>query len=243
MINDPHFRVVLDKDGSSPNPQVAIWRGQHQCVIEGFSMDDPAPSPQRCGEIIIKHQLQGDRGHYSVLDQAFIKLDCQGFPHSVLAQITRHRDSAFLVQSSRYTGQRFIDVAEGRMKVEEAFYFRPLGHYTDREGKRYEYKEWMLSNDHLNCIQACKVYKMLVQSEGFSEEHARDVIPYNFRQNFTIACTLKNFFHVLDQRSAKCSQLEIQAWARMACDTARPWAPEVIEWYEKHRYSRARLAP
>lgn len=243
MINDPYFKVVLDTDGSSPNPQVAIWRGQHQCVIEGFSPDDPAPSPQRCGEIVVKHQLAGDRGHYSVLDQAFIKLDCQGFPHSVISQITRHRDSAFLVQSSRYTGQRFIDVAEGRMKVEDAFYFRPLGPYTDREGKRYEYKEWMLSNDRQRCKAACAAYAAYVQFEGFSEEHARDVIPYNFRQNFAIACTLKNFFHALDQRSKRDSQLEIQSWAEMAIAAAHPWATELIDWYKSHRWAKARLAP
>lgn len=236
----PRFIVNLDKDASSPNPQVAIWRGQHQCVSEGFADDATPPSPERCGEIIIKHQLHA--GHWSVLDQAFIKLNTAGFPHSVMVQMTRHRDSAFLVQSGRYTGERFIKVTKGELGVEDVFYFRPPGFYADRKAAKYEHIEEINLVHRARCVRSCVEYADLITS-GYSEEHAREVIPYNFRQNFTVACTLKNFFHWLDQRGNKDSQLEIQVFAQMALEAAMTWAPELMTWYKDHRYTKARLAP
>jgi len=137
LIKDPRFQVVIDKDASSPNPQVAIWKGQHRCVAEKFLPGDSTPSPERCGEIIIKHQLAGDRGHYSVLRSAFVKFHCLGFPHSVVSQVTRHQDSAFLVQSMRYTGKRVVDCSDSNIPLEDVFYFRPAGSYSDRQGSKY----------------------------------------------------------------------------------------------------------
>lgn len=239
---DSFLRVLIDKDASSPNPQAAIWRGQHQCVIEGFAPDDPTPDSQRCGEIVIKHQLAGDRGHFSVLNKAFVSFNCAGFPHSVIAQITRHRDSAFLVQSNRYTGQRFVDVANGKATVESVFYFRIPGVYFDRAGNKYEYTEAMRLEDIADCAKACSKYADLI-AVGMSEEHARDVISYNFRQNFSISSTLEATWHWLDQRSKKDSQLEIQILASMVMQELEAWAPELSAWYRNNRWGKARLAP
>lgn len=236
------LRVEIDKDGTSPNPQVAIWRGQHQCVSEDFVHDEPAPTSERCGEIIIKHQLDGDRGHFSVLNQAFIKLNCGGFPHSVIAQITRHQNSNFLVQSNRYTGKRFVQVAMGERMVDEVFYFRDLGRYVDRNGSRYEYTEEMRRQDIEDCATACEKYADRVLG-GMSEEHARDCIPYNFRQHFTISGTLEAMWHWLDQRSKKDAQHEIQILAQMAMGCLDIWTPELSAWYRANRWGKARLAP
>lgn len=60
LIKDSHFQVVISKNASSPQPQIAIWEGQHRCVAEKFLPDDETPSPERCAEIIIKHQLAGN---------------------------------------------------------------------------------------------------------------------------------------------------------------------------------------
>ncbi len=242
LIEDPHFRVVPDLDGSSPCPEKSIWSGQHQCVSECFTYDDNSPSPEKCGDAIIRHQLTGDRGHYSVLRFGYLVLGCDGFPHSVVSQITRHQDSAFLVQSGRYTGERFIKVANGELPVEQVFYFRPLGYYTDRKGKRYGYSELDKSEDKHNCFNACVRYAKKIE-QGYSEEHARDCIPYNFRHSFVLAGDLRAFFHWLDQRTKADSQLEIQTLAAMCFDAAYPLAPRLMEWYKQNRYGRARLAP
>lgn len=82
MLQDPYFKVILDKNASSPNPELAIWNAQHICVAESQAYkDEPKRDP---AEIVIKHQLNGNKGHYSVL--AFAKKDSQ-LEIQVLAQM------------------------------------------------------------------------------------------------------------------------------------------------------------
>ena len=238
-ITDPRFRVEIDWDGSSRSPERGIWRGQHTCVAEGFTMDDEPPV--NAGDAIIRHQLKVE--HFGVLRFGFLSLHCAGFPHSTMAQLTRHQDSAHLVQSGRYTSERFLKVADKKMNVDEVFYFRPVGVYQDRRGKRYEYTHQDRLDDMTWCEIACERYAKYIVN-GFSEEHARALtIPYEFRQNFSIAGDLQAVFHWLDQRSKKDSQLEIQALAKMAAARLVEFAPSLGEWYMANRYGKARLAP
>lgn len=239
---DPHFKIILDRDASSPSPQIAIWRGQHQCVSEGFAAEQKAPTADRCGEVVIKHQLGSDRGHYSVLDMAYAKFDCKGFPHSVVSQITRHHQSHFLVQSGRYTGDRFSKCALNQIEVEEVFYARPVGIYRDRLGNKFEYTESDREADLGKCWLACRDYQAKVEA-GCPYEMARDMIPYCFRQNFTFSGTLRKIFHLLDQRSKADAQLEIQILSQMVIDALTEWSPELANWYKGDRYGKARLAP
>lgn len=236
------FKVAVDTEGTSKGIQTAIWRGQHQCVSETFAHTTTPPSESRCGEIVVKHQLEGDRGHYSVLNMAFVKLNCTGFPHSVVAQITRHRDSAFLVQSNRYTGDRFVQVAQGEREVEDVFYLRPVGIYRDRDGNKFEYSLDERAQDYQLIKLSCLNYASKIE-RGCPYEMARSLIPYDFRQDFTIAGTVESLWHWLDQRSKKDSQLEIQVLAQMALDAVDPLMPELTTWYRENRYGRARLAP
>ena len=74
--------------------------------------------------------------------------------------------------SFRYTGKRISDVATGDRDLEEVFYLRPLGSYTDRQGKRYDYTEELRQQDLEWCLKACHRYHERIQ-QGFSEEHAR----------------------------------------------------------------------
>ncbi|MEM1170454.1 MAG: FAD-dependent thymidylate synthase [Cyanobacteria bacterium P01_H01_bin.35] len=58
------FRVeVIAK---TPNPQQVIYAALHQDYSEGFVFDEQNnwPSEAKCGEIIVKRLLAGDRGHY-----------------------------------------------------------------------------------------------------------------------------------------------------------------------------------
>lgn len=53
-----------------------------------------------------------------------------------MQQARTHRVGvSFDVQSFRYTGNQFIDVLEGKKDIEDVFYLRPVGYYTDRQGK------------------------------------------------------------------------------------------------------------
>lgn len=236
------FKVEPCKYGTSPDIQKAIWHGQHVCVSEGLCLDLDVPlTSEQCGKAIVKHQLAGDRGHYSVLNFASIKLNCEGFPHSVVAQITRHRDSAFLVQSNRYTGDRFLRVADGSLKPEEVFYFRPPGRYAGRNGMFWVTQE-MGEQAYEAALRCCQIYAGLIDM-GVDYEVARSCILYDFRQNFTIACTIEAFWHWLDQRTKADAQWEIRQLADLAIESVYPQAPELMQWYIDNRKGKAKLAP
>jgi thymidylate synthase (FAD) len=250
LINDVHFQVELDKFGSSPEPEKAIYLEQNICVNEDareFQKKVENLSPEECGNRIIKHQL--GVSHWSVLNFATATVRCFGFPHSVVAQITRHRDSAFLVQSQRYTGKRFaeFEAAIGNShyfsKVEDLVYLRPVGDYRDRDGNVCNYTQDLRNQDLFDARDNILEYQTRVLKNNQPYEMARGLLPYDFRQDFTITGTIENYFHWLDQRTKKDSQLEIRTLAYMVLDELEKWSPTLFGWYRKNRAGKARLAP
>ena len=91
-------------------------------------------------------------------------------------------------------------------------------------------------------MAAAERYRDLLQA-GFAEEHARGILPFDYRQHFVVSFSLRAFLHFMDLRAKLDAQLEI----RQLCDLMWPhmvnWAPEFAAWYEKTRLHRARLAP
>ena len=104
--------------------------------------------------------LSGERGHYGPLEHAQIVLNVGWFPHSVMQQARTHRVGvSFDVQSMRYTGERIAKAADGELDLEEVFYLRPIGDYSDRQGKKYNYSEIMRAQDLQLCRQAAERYR------------------------------------------------------------------------------------
>ena len=139
-MNDPFFRVELI--AATPNPQRCVYAAMHQDYAEGFVADEQLPDEIVCGHAIVRKLLAGERGHYGPLEHPQITFNVGWFPHSVMQQARTHRVGvSFDVQSGRYTGQRICQAAEYKLNPEEVFYLRPVGAYSDRQGKRYEYSE------------------------------------------------------------------------------------------------------
>jgi thymidylate synthase (FAD) len=241
---DPLFRVDLIT--ATPNPQQCIYAAMHQDYSEGYVYDDRAnwPDETRAGEICVQRLLAGDRGHYGPLEHPQITLNVGWFPHSVMQQARTHRVGlSFDVQSMRYTGERILKAGTDYAYIEEVFYLRPAGDYTARDGKRYTYTENQRCEDKVFfCAPAAQRYHDLIRA-GFAEEHARGILPFDFRQHFVISFSLRAMLHFLDLRAKADAQLEI----RQLCDLMWPhletWAPEIAAWYKKTRLTRARLAP
>ena len=217
----------------------------HQDYSEGYVFDDRAnwPDETRAGEICVQRLLAGDRGHYGPLEHPQITLNVGWFPHSVIQQARTHRVGiSFDVQSMRYTGERISRAAYGGLDLEEVFYLRPAGVYSDREGKTYTYTAFRRSDDLELCRIAAQDYYGRVCS-GYAEEHARGLLPFDYRQHFVVSFSLRAMLHFLDLRAKLDAQLEI----RQLCDLMWPhleaWAPEIAAWYKKTRLTRARLAP
>ena len=239
---DPYFRV--ETIVATPRPNRAIYVAMHQDYCEDFAIDDvPQLSDEEFGEIIVKRLLKGERGHYGCLEHVQIALNCGWFPHSVMQQARTHRTGiSFDVQSGRYTGKRVMQVVEGKRDVEEVFYLRPVGTYTDRNGAKYEYTEDKRKIDRIMCIDSAGRYMLSIRG-GLSEEHARDQLPYCLRQHFVVSFNLRSALHFMDLRAKLDAQLEIRQMCELVWPHIVEWAPEVAAWYEKARMHKARLAP
>ncbi|HAX85824.1 MAG TPA: FAD-dependent thymidylate synthase [Cyanobacteria bacterium UBA11370] len=144
--------------------------------------------------------------------------------------------------SFRYTGERIINVAEGKQDIEDVFYLRPIGNYTNRQGKRYFYSEEQRAEDLNWCLEACRHYKKRIE-EGLSEEHARGLIPFDARQHFVLSCNMRSLMHLLDLRWKKDAQLEAQKLCELLFLHFEQWSPAVAQWYKENRAKKAKLSP
>jgi thymidylate synthase (FAD) len=226
-----------------PIPEQVVWQAGKNDYSEVPIHQVETPSPQKCGEWIVKELLANDRGHWGPLEHPQITFSCAGFVHSVMVQGRTHRvGTTWDVQSQRYTGKRVVKVASGELDVEDVFYVRPAGFYTNRKGKKYEWTEEDRQEDFENFIEGCKRYASRFE-RGMCEEHIRDSLAQAIRQNFVVSFNLRSILHFFDLRAKLDAQLEIQA----VCDAVAPelqrWAPNVWAYYEEKRFRKARLSP
>ena len=183
------------------------------------------------------------RDSYGPLEHAQIVLNVGWFPHSVMQQARTHRVGvSFDVQSMRYTGKRICRAANGELPLEEVFYLRPVGTYSDRQGKKYLYSDELRQQDLAHCQQAAERYRDLLNA-GFAEEHARGILPFDYRQHFLVSFSLRAFLHFMDLRAKLDAQQEIRELCDLMWPHLQSWAPEFAAWYEKTRLHKARLAP
>lgn len=241
LKSDKYMQVV--KLQCYPIPEQVIYQAGKGDYSEVPAHEIAVPAHEKCGEWIVNRLLSNDRGHYGPLEHPGITFSVSGFVHNVMVQARTHRVGvSFDVQSQRYTGKRVIKVANDELPIEEVFYIRPPGLYTNREGKKYE---WTTSdfNDELDFIyEACKRYRDKY-NRGMAEEHIRDYLTQNIRQNFVVSFNLRSVLHLLDLRSKLDAQLEIQAFCEGVAPHLKTWAPNVWKYYEEKRLHKAKLAP
>ncbi|NES04528.1 MAG: FAD-dependent thymidylate synthase [Okeania sp. SIO2F4] len=150
--------------------------------------------------------------------------------------------NSFDVQSYRFCSGKVIAVAEGKTDIETAFYLRPVGEYSDRQGKKYYYSAEQREEDLQWCLEAAKKYKIDLEL-GMSEEHARGKIPFDYRQHFVVSFNCRSLLHFLDLRFKKNAQLEIQKLCELMWPHVQDWVPNIADWYEKNRLGKGKLAP
>ena len=237
-------RVKIETLAATKNPQTLIFKAAHQDYSPDFVYDESFPlTDSHYGELIIRNLLSGNRGHFGCFEHPSITLACGFIPHSVMQQIRTHRVGiTFDCQSFRYTGTQVIDVANLKRPIEDVFYLRPVGWYTDRSGKKYEYTEGVRNNDKLDCLVASQTYALKIQ-HGMSEEHARSMLPFDYRQHFVMSVNVRSLMHLLDLRGKKDAQLECQWFSDLLFIQFEKWVPEIATWYKENRYGKARLSP
>jgi thymidylate synthase (FAD) len=242
---DKHFRVVTL--ASTDEPQTLVWKAMHQDYSEGFvGKCTYPPTEADAGTKVIKHLLAGGKGHFGPLEHPQITLAVGGFPHSVMQQARTHRVGvSFDVQSGRYTGERVLELLGTpctMANLEEVFYIRPEGDYTDRQGKKYTFGKFQRQAFADYLFGAATGYQKCIES-GFSEEHARELLPYSIRQNFVVSFNLRSLMHFLDLRAKLDAQLEIRQLCDLLMLEFTRWTPDIAVWYLENRWAKARLAP
>lgn len=258
---DPHIRAERDDCGTSPTPQRAIWYGMHACVAEGFSPNDSPGDETKAGQAVVRNLLV-KADHYSPLRFAHLAIHFAGLPHDTAMQLRTHQDSAHLVQSMRYTGDRILDVIDEIEKIgatcegdrwqlpdeaidalEQIHYEPPAGFtYTDRYGARVGFDEAKRRVTFSMAYSSYKFYADRVRL-GHPAEMARRSLPSGYRQNMSISADLQAWLHLLDQRTRADAQLECRAVAEAIMEILDDWVPEIAEWYRKNRHGKAKLAP
>lgn len=239
---DTRFRVEVISQ--TEKPQQVVYAGMRQDYSEDFIYNslEKFPDESKCGELVVKHLLQGGRGHYGPIEAPQIVLNFGYFPHSVLQQVRTHRNVSFDVQSGRYTGERILDVADCVRDVEDVFYLRPVGIYADRQGGKYTYSLEQREEDLHWCFRACERYAKRIK-EGVAEEHARGLIPFDVRQHWVMSGNARAIMHLLDIRGKFDVQPETRVMTEMMFEKFKLWMPEVGSWYEKNRWRKGTLAP
>ncbi len=191
--------------------------------------------PKPIGHKLKAHPLRVVQVKYLGLQRTY-DLEVAGDWHNFVA------NGVVVHNSFRYTGTRILDVADGKRDIEEVFYLRPLGSYTDRQGKRYEYTPELRQQDLEWCLAGCKRYQERIH-QGFSEEHARGLIPFDVRQHWVLSANTRSLMHLLDLRWKGDAQLEAQQLCEQIWTHFQAWVPEIAAWYEANRLKKARLAP
>lgn len=238
---DPLQKVEMIR--CTPNPQQLVYMGGKNDYSELPIEDTNIPFEPDAGKWVIDQLLANGRGHWGPLEHPAISFSCSGFVHNVIVQARTHRVGiSFDVQSQRYTCKRVLKVASGELSPQKVFYVRPPGFYTNRKGKKYEWGQ----DDYETQLGLCRAASVRFAEQfenGVSEEHARDYLPQNIRQNFVVTFSLRALLHFLDLRAKLDAQLEIQALCEAMVEPTKIWVPQIFEYYEEKRLHKARLAP
>lgn len=209
------------------------WNKNKKGKVIAFQQWQDKPKPSGCK--LCAHPVRVIMVEYLGVQMTY-DIEIEGPWHNFIA------NGLVVHNSFRYSGSRIVDVVDGKRAIEEVFYLRPVGEYTDRQGKKYFYSEAQRQEDLQWCYQACERYQKRI-GEGLSEEHARGLIPFDVRQHFVLSCNLRTLMHLLDLRWKKDAQLEIQAFCELLYQRFEEWAPAIAQWYKDNRAHKARLSP
>lgn len=163
--------------------------------------------------------------------------------HNTMMQLRTHRVGlSFDFQSMRYSGERVIKCAAGKLPVEDVFYIRPAGKYRDRQGDPYIWSEEDIDECRAIALSSAHDYARL-REKGCSEEHARHYLITTYFQNGVVTGNIRSWMHLLDVRLKADAQLEIRILMEMIAAQLQRWVPEIYAWWQENRRGKGLLAP
>ena len=230
-------------------PQTLMYLKMHQCYTHKWiGFEDELQKAlefgeQRCGEICVKRLLDGNKGHFGILELPSITFACGFTDHDTMVQARTHRiGTSFGVQSMRYTHNQFIEAANDIRWLDQAIFLEQPGIKIDRQGYKSEYTQEQFDSKRQLAFEMVKSYADQVEN-GVPPEAARDILPHNYRQHFVVTFNLRSLLHFCDLRLKKDAQNNIVELAEMFYIFTEIWCPEICSYYTKNRKGKALLAP
>lgn len=198
-------------------------------VMDGVDGSDIVEKKQT----LMKHLIRS--GHYGPFEHPQITFAVKGVSRVTLAQITRHRQLTFDVQSMRY-----VDFSDGGDVVIPKS-LRSDEHVTRDEGvvdiENREYWEEKYADEAENLME---IYESMVE-DGVPKEDARFLLPLGTCVNFTMSGNARTFMHICNIRSKGNAQWEVREMTDKIVQNLKTWMPNAFEMYEEH--GTKKLAP
>ena len=163
------------------------------------------------GKRLMNHIIKS--GHTSTMEHTHFTFTVEGVSRALLAQLTRHRQLSFSVQSQRYN-KFSSDSRSGGFDY-------AVPHTIDDADKKYSFKQMM--------IQAQGNYNLLIKM-GVPQEDARAVLPNAATCNLVTSGNLRAWLEFYKKRKpGEGGQFEITQFAEAIKNEiviAEPWTEE-----------------
>lgn len=169
------------------------------------------------------------RGHWGPFEHPHITLGVKDLSRTAMAQITRHRQITFDVQSQRYVNFSVKDdpVKTPKSLVDDEHFTREMGatEIEDREVLREDFEEM---SDTL-----VRRYETMVEA-GVPKEDARFLLPTGTKVNLTMSMNARTILHIQNMRNAANAQWEARELSQKLFEEFKDWMPRTAELYEEH---------
>lgn len=199
-------------------------------------------SREYLADLLIKYIVA--HGHYSILEFMPLTFAVDGFPHSVMVQITRHRHCGYAVMSQRYVSEQILKLAEATSTsedIEKHFWFRPIGTKYQHKGASIYYTQEHKDYDRRFVESAIKHFQSNIE-KGMPCETARDFLPQGIIQPFMFCGNERTMKHILNLRAKADAQLEIQWLCELMFRELESYIPELCKDYVENWSKRSVLA-
>lgn len=187
-------------------------------LIDDVNAADVYSKIERCGRVCHKSEPKGDaadfirklikRGHESVLEHVSLTFHivCD---RAIMAELTRHRLASFSVESTRY------------VKYDELEVIAPVN--GDNPFLANLYHAWEAAAEMCE-----KIYCGIIRDK-YRADTARAVLPLCLKTELYMTCNLREWRHVLKQRTAGAAHPQMRVVANQILDIMRDKLPVIVE--------------
>lgn len=171
------------------------------------------------------------RGHWGPFEHPQLTLAVTGASRACMAQITRHRQVTFDVQS-----QRYVDFSEKedsfklpQSLVDDEHFSRETGVVDLNDLDREFYADY--GPEVVDDLFA--LYDNMVQN-GVPKEDARFFLPIGTTVNWTMSMNARTLLHIANMRGTGAAQWEARALADLVLEEFEEWMPLTYALWEDH---------